>query len=110
LPDVINTGFHFSHAYIDPDDRFLIFCSDRSGGYGEGDLYISFRKKDGTWTEAINLGPEINTEKLERSPHLSIDDKYLFFVRHKKIDNRYAEGNFYWVNAKIIDRFKSKID
>jgi WD40-like Beta Propeller Repeat len=42
------------------NERFLVFTSDRNGGYGGFDLYYS-RWKDGAWSEPINFGPSINT-------------------------------------------------
>jgi len=49
------------------------------------------------------MGYLINTNANEYSPFLSPDGKYLFFVRH---DGK--KGDIYWVNAKIINKFKAK--
>jgi hypothetical protein len=82
LPPVINEGCHFSQVYVHPDERFIIFSANRDGGQGDGDLYVCPRLEDGSWGETVNLGPLVNTEAFERSPHLSADGKILFFVRH----------------------------
>jgi hypothetical protein len=47
--------------YIAPDESYFIFCSFRAGGFGSGDLYISFKQKDGSWGKVINMGDKINT-------------------------------------------------
>ncbi len=74
----INTKYWESHGYISKDGTMLLFASDRPGGYGGLDLYIS-RKINGEWDEAVNLGPEINTSFNEDRPFLLEDGKTLYF-------------------------------
>jgi Tol biopolymer transport system component len=87
---------------ITPDESYLIFGAGRANGYGQSDLYVSF-KKNGAWTEPKNLGSEINTKDNEFGPFLSPDNKFLFFCRHNGID-----GDIYWVKASIINDLKEK--
>ena len=75
----------------------MVFDSNRPGGYGEFDLYVSFRKTDDTWGEAVNLGPDINDESFANCACLSPDGKYLFYSHANDI---------YWVDAKIIEYLK----
>jgi hypothetical protein len=107
LPEFINYKLNFSYVYIEPDEKYIIISSDRPGGYGDGDLYISF-KENNSWTEPINMGTTINTPLLERAPQVTIDGKYLFFVRHELVDGRWTNGDFYWVDAKIIAELRPK--
>jgi tetratricopeptide (TPR) repeat protein len=74
----INTKYWESHGFISGDGNQLVFASDRPGGFGGLDLYIS-RKVDGDWGPAVNLGPEINTEFNEDRPFLINNSKTLFF-------------------------------
>jgi len=74
----INTKYWESHGFISEDESQLIFASDRPGGYGGLDLYIS-RKVNGEWGPAVNMGPEINTQFNEDRPFLANHDKSLFF-------------------------------
>ena len=74
----INTRYWESHGYISDDGNQLIFASDRPGGLGGLDLYIS-RKVKGDWGPAVNLGPEINTQFNEDRPFLINSGKTLFF-------------------------------
>jgi len=74
----INTRYWESHGYISDDGNQLIFASDRPGGLGGLDLYIS-RKVKGDWGPAVNLGPEINTQFNEDRPFLINNGKTLFF-------------------------------
>ncbi len=74
----INTKYWESHGFISDDGNQLIFASDRPGGLGGLDLYIS-EKVNGDWGPAVNLGPDINTEFNEDRPFLINNGKTLFF-------------------------------
>ncbi len=92
-------------AFIDPDEEYLIFESNRESGLGETDLYISFRKPDNTWTPAINFGYPVNTDSYEMSPYVSTDKQFLFFLSERDGGNR----NPFWVSANIIDSIRQVI-
>lgn len=62
-----------------PDDKYLIFASNMSGGHGETDLYIVEKRPDGSFGQPRNLGPEINTFGYERFPFVS-DEYDLYFA------------------------------
>ena len=98
----INTKFHEADPFIAPDESYLIFCSDRPGGFGREDIYISFRKDDGSWTEPTNLGDKVNTPYDEYIPAVTPDGKYFFFTTNKT-----GVRNIYWVDAKILFRLKT---
>jgi outer membrane protein OmpA-like peptidoglycan-associated protein len=71
--------FSCAHPALSADGRTLVFSSDRPGGFGGSDLYVSTLKADGSaWTEAVNLGPGINTPGEELFPFLH-DDGSLYF-------------------------------
>ena len=74
----INTVFWESHAFISEDGNQIIFSSDRPGGFGGLDLYIS-RKVNGTWSPAVNLGEEINNRVNEDRAFLVNNGSTLFF-------------------------------
>jgi ankyrin repeat protein len=103
LGDSINTEFMDTLPYIAPDESYLLFSSMRPDGYGDFDLYVSYKKKDGTWTKAQNMGDTINTKARESISVVSPDGKYLFFM-----SRRNGIGEFFWVDAKIIEELKSK--
>jgi len=109
----INSNHNEGFPYIAPDESYIIFSSFRPGSFGLGDLYISFRRDDGTWTEPRNLGPEINSEAKDRFPYVSPDGKYFFFnssrvskLNAKKIPD--GPGNIFWVDAGFIEELKPK--
>src|SRR6185503_3374749 len=60
------------------NDSICLFSSDRTGGFGGYDLYISTRH-NGIWSEAVNLGPTINSFYNERYPFLTKNGQTLFF-------------------------------
>jgi tetratricopeptide (TPR) repeat protein len=74
----INTKYWESHGFLSEDGNQLVFASDRPGGFGGLDLYVS-HKVNGDWGPASNLGPEINTQFNEDRPFLINNGKTLFF-------------------------------
>lgn len=99
----VNGKYHEVDPYIAPDESYLIFCSDRPGGYGKADIYITFREKDGSWTSPRNMGSKVNTSYQEYIPYVTPDGKYFFFTTNKS-----GNRDIYWVDVKIIDQFKPK--
>lgn len=104
LPYPINTGYNDSDPLISPDERFLVFHSDRPGGYGQHDLYIAFNK-NGKWGEPVNMGREINTEEWEMAPSLTPDRKFLLFTRRKAIKTT-EPAKIYWVSTRILKKYQ----
>jgi outer membrane protein OmpA-like peptidoglycan-associated protein len=90
LGDSINSEYPDYSAVISADESVLIFTSNRPGSTGGektiddqyyADLYVSYKKKDGTWTTASNIGPPINTNGNEASISLSADGQQLFIYK-----------------------------
>ncbi|NPA80702.1 MAG: OmpA family protein [Thermotogae bacterium] len=75
-----NSRFWDGQATITADGKYLFFSSTRPGGYGGMDIWMSIRQDDGTWSEPINLGPNINTPGNELSPFIHPDGKTLYFA------------------------------
>lgn len=76
----LNSPFSESNIAISRDGMFLVFLSDRTGGYGSYDLFIS-KKTNGLWSDPINLGPGINSSAMEYQPRFSLDNSTLYFTR-----------------------------
>lgn len=68
-------GASINSVFLRDDGRSLYFSSDRSGGFGGFDLYVSHFEKD-SWTLPVNLGPEINTPYNEITPFLHKNKLY----------------------------------
>jgi len=58
-------------------DTILLFSSQRDGGYGGYDIYLT-QFSNGYWSEPLNLGPKVNTAYDERSPFLAVDGRTLY--------------------------------
>lgn len=93
----INSTSNDFYPWISPNKEFMIFCSDRAGGYGKSDLYISYANESGTWSQPINMGEKVNTNDDETCPRMTSDGQYLFFTRTKNWD-----GDFYWIHTDFI--------
>ncbi|HLN56201.1 MAG TPA: hypothetical protein VK207_09425 [Bacteroidales bacterium] len=74
----INTRYWESQAFISEDGTRMYFSSDRPGGFGGLDIYMSV-KVNGDWGPAVNLGPEINTQFNEDRPFIVNGGKTMFF-------------------------------
>ena len=89
LPDTINSVGYEYNAFIAPDESYLIYgCYNKQGGYGSGDLYISYHTNN-EWLEAKNLGETINTNKMDYCPYVDYRTHTLYFTSkqdHTKID------------------------
>jgi outer membrane protein OmpA-like peptidoglycan-associated protein/tetratricopeptide (TPR) repeat protein len=68
-----------SQPTISSDGKTLFFISDRPGGLGGYDIYKSERGEDGKWSDAVNLGPKINSKGNEKSPFIHSDSQTLYF-------------------------------
>ncbi len=86
----INSAYNEDAASLTPDGTKLYFTSDRPGGYGGYDIYVSKQNKKGEWDTPVNLGPTINTHFDERAPFIHPDCKTLYFSSsgHKTIGKR----------------------
>ena len=107
LSEKINSGKSF-HPFIAPDESYLIFDGHREGGYGDSDIYISFKQQDGSWADPINLGDQINTDAWEAGASVTPDGKYLFFNRNMGSDD-YENVDVFWVDAQIIENLRPKL-
>ena len=106
----INQGKWTAHPMIAPDESYLIFDSERAEGYGDSDLYVTFRMNDGTWGPAQNLGDQVNTPLQENSSWVTPDGKYLFFWRAEEKTHAdgstYWDAQKYWVSMEAVERFR----
>ncbi len=128
LPEQINSTLHQFNAFISPDESYIIVpAAGRDDGLGGDDYFISFRDKDGGWSDLINLGDKINTPGgREHSPFVSRDGKYFFFMSAKmeetfedpeggmtrdlmlKMSGEPGGGNpcIYWIDASFIEELR----
>lgn len=79
LAEAINSPSQENAASMSSDGKSLLFSSNRPGGKGGFDLYISRKLPDDTWGLAQNLGDVVNTTEDEDFPQLSEDGQTLYF-------------------------------
>jgi hypothetical protein len=106
VPAPINGEYGVGDTYVAPDESYMVLTSRRPGGFGSGDLYVSFRQPDGGWTEPANLGETINTDQIDYCPMVTPDGRYLFFSRRRGSWAEAVSGDVYWVDVRILDRFR----
>jgi len=108
-PIAINAINLVPYSNISPtiafDDSYLLFASNRPGGYGLHDIYISFKDEMGEFMDPINLGSQINSSNEEAQMTISRDGLYFFFSTHKSIDSLY---NPYWIVLEELSVFKNR--
>jgi hypothetical protein len=107
---LIDKEFIHGDMLVAPDESYMIISGrdpESRIGFGGLDLYITFRRADDTWTEAVNMGESINTRAGENCPQVSPDGKYFFFNRYDA-DADADEGNMYWMDTAVIDGLKSR--
>ena len=127
LPAPVNTEANEAGPFIAADGSYLLFQSNRPGGYGIMDLYIAFRTRSGGWSEPVSLGEKINSPFSDWGPVVSPDGKYLFFSSFRNVQPLAPEspdyfeymksrlgtpfpgkGTLYWVEAGNIEALRPK--
>ncbi len=85
-----------AHSFIAPDGSYLIF-DGQPRGEGKTDLFISYKKSDGSWTKGKFMGKEINSGESQAMASVSPDGECLFFTR---------DSDIYWLDASVIDQIR----
>ena len=94
------------HAFISPSQDYLVAnARNKEDDKRQSDIYVYFKKKDGTWTKPINLGDKVNSNFIETVPSVTPDGKYLFFSRYNE-ENELS--NLYWVSTEVIENLRPK--
>jgi Tol biopolymer transport system component len=122
LDTMVNSKFYEFNAFVDPDEKYILFTSyGRKDDSGGGDLYMAVKDGSGKWKPAQNL-KDLNSKQLDYCPFVSPDGKVLFVTseRHqlpvsfagskssvqkiKEIADspRNGTGNIYWVDFQKI--------
>lgn len=87
------------HAFTSPSQDYLLVTgqNEEDANRKDNDLYVYFKRQDGTWTKPINLGSVINSDLDEISPRITPDGKYLFFGKSEDV---------YWVSTEVINKVR----
>lgn len=90
-------------ATINNEQNIIIFSSDRPGGYGGQDLYITKLLPDGTWGAPINMGPQVNSERDDIYPMFTLNQKGIIFSSN----NNYSIGGFDLFQTDFSEELKT---
>ncbi|MFW6275830.1 MAG: hypothetical protein ACOC2M_04270 [bacterium] len=88
-PKVMNS----MHTLIRKKNLIIFGSHGRADGLGGGDLYYSRKDENGNWIPAVNMGPGINTGKLDFCPFIDVSRGNFYFssnrmlIPDKKIEN-----------------------
>lgn len=80
LGPAVNSRDWDSQPSLSADGRKLYFVSERPGGIGGRDIWLSRRNADNEWEQAVNLGKSINTGRDEVSPFIHVNGQTLYFA------------------------------
>ena len=97
----VNGEFSNAHPSISKDGKTLYFASDRLGGQGGTDIYVSMLNANGVWSDPQNLGAGVNTPYDEKFPFIA-DDGTLYYASNSPnglggldiYKTRFVEGNW----------------
>jgi len=76
----INTSSWESQPSLSANGTALYFASNRPGGSGGSDIWVTFRQKDQSWSTPVPLDTTINTASDDQSPFIHADNKTLYFM------------------------------
>ncbi|MHC4431031.1 MAG: LamG-like jellyroll fold domain-containing protein [Planctomycetota bacterium] len=94
----INTSSNGEHPSISLDGLTLFFSSNRPGGYGERDLWVTTRSATSQpWSEPVNLGPTVNSSSDDVGPSISADGLELYFQSTRSGGQGYQDT---WVTSR----------
>ncbi len=103
---VEDAGLEFGgHAFVAPDESFVLVDARAPDSLGGSDIYVAFRRPDGSWARPRHLGAEVNSGFDETCPSLSADGRYLFFSRYDEPDE---VSDIYWIDSAVIDAVREE--
>jgi hypothetical protein len=105
----VNSINHDVEPSISADGLSLYFTSDRPGGEGGMDLYVSTRSSlDGAWGPSVNLGPVVNSAADDMGPCIFATDLSLFF-RSNRNSGRDLPGIYVTTRATVCDPWREPV-
>jgi Tol biopolymer transport system component len=108
LPAPLNSASSEGDFTLSANGRVALFWSDRPGGLGEGDIYLSVRQGDG-WSTPVNLGAPVNSAAFDFTPSLSRDGRWLYFSSTRKVDGADVRSDIYRLPVSAVPVLKEAL-
>ena len=104
LGSSINSEFIEASVFVAPDESYLLFTRIKMENREPNiNFFVSFRKKDGTWMQAVDISEKLDSKSSAFWIGVSPDGKYIFFVKRKG-----RSSDMYWISSRILDEFEPK--
>ena len=103
--ETLSSEWDEESLFLSPKGDFVIVQAWKPEFNGKHDLYISYRMKNGAWSNSERLNEEINTAEIEQRPFVGPDLKYLFFSRMSTKQNREEtlfDSDIFWLSTKKV--------
>jgi hypothetical protein len=97
LSTTVNAFYNHGHAFIAPDESYIVFDAIPTQQSTGSVIYVCFKSADSTWGTPVKLSNTINSTNNQILPYISPDGKYLFFAK---------QANIWWVDSKVVTRHK----
>jgi len=109
LPAPVNGVSNDECPFMAPDESYLVFNSWKYNPRFRGNnLYVSFKRPGGGWSEPAELPAGINTDELDIYPYVTPDGKYLMFTR-REFASAASFSRLYWVSTSVLDKLRSPL-
>ena len=110
LPGGVNNLREVAHPAIAPDEGYIVVDARevREGRVLGAYLHVSFRRPDGSWTEAVSLRDALHASDsdVHAMPRITPDGKYLLFEQYEQATDK---ADIYWVSTEVIEELRSKL-
>ncbi|MEN6336981.1 MAG: hypothetical protein ABFE01_22215 [Phycisphaerales bacterium] len=104
MAEPVNSRFNESGPCISNDGLMLYFASDRPGGYGDFDIWVTTRKTpQDPWTQPTNLGPAVNGRFYDNHPCISPDGLTLCFDSYRPVPGALGYTDIYMTTRATVD-------
>lgn len=107
-PEEIVTGMKSGgDMCVAPDESYLVIaCTERPENLGKGDLFVSFRRDDDTWTPLQHAGDVVNASGEDAQTHcpmITPDGRYLLY---RVYNHGTKQACVFWVRAEILETLR----
>lgn len=110
----LNSEYNETQPTLSSQGDKILFVSDKKGGVGKDDLYLSLKNKNGVWQKPVNLGIKINTIESESTPSFNFEDDFYFSSNGHKNNKDYdiykVKFDYQEMKTESVDNLLSNIN